>query len=356
MPVAAAILCAAEAATRVFSPFEQVDGSIRRRFGGSGLGLPISKHFVELHGGRIWFESEEGQGSTFYFTLPIDPPADDEGVARWFSPYQQYEERARPTRAPAPVVRPRFLVLETGGALQRLLTRYLSDAEITRVDTLQDAVRELARTPAQALLMNDLSVSQALEQLSESGGMPDGTPALVCSVPGIHEAAATLGVTDYLVKPIMREALLSALDRLEPPVQTLLVIDDEPDALRLFRRLLLGSGRGYRILKASDGQEALDILHAHPVDAILLDLVMPTMDGFQFLAHKSQDVALREIPTIAISARDPGGQPIVSNALAVERAGGISLPQLVACIEALSQILSPGGPTHAPASAGTSSD
>ena len=88
-------------------------------------------------------------------------------------------------------------------------------------------------------------------------------------------------------------------------------------------------------------------------DAILLDLVMPDVDGFQFLAAKNADAALRDLPVVVISARDPAGQPIVSKTLGVTRAEGISLPQLLACIEAISVILAPWQPSADQAPAAT---
>jgi CheY-like chemotaxis protein len=97
------------------------------------------------------------------------------------------------------------------------------------------------------------------------------------------------------------------------------------------------------VLRAFDGRQALEILRREQVDVILLDLIMPAMDGFQFLAAKSQEPALRDVPVILISARDPMGHPIVSNALAVTCRGGLSIQQLLACIEAVSTILSPVG-------------
>ena len=79
-----------ESQERIFEPFRQLDESIRRRHGGSGLGLSISKSFVELHEGKMWVESEKGQGTTFYMRLPIDPPASaGDGVLRWFNSYQR---------------------------------------------------------------------------------------------------------------------------------------------------------------------------------------------------------------------------------------------------------------------------
>ncbi len=342
-------------AGRIFEPFEQVDGSIRRRFGGSGLGLVVSKGFVELHGGKMWMESQVGSGTTFYFRLPIDaPPPLDSGVSRWFNPYWHYEERTRPSAAPAVTVHPRFVVLESGNALQRLLGRYLDGPELAPVGNLGEAMQELARNPAQALLVNDGSVSDMLRELSQSGILPDWTPAIICSVPGVYGAAGALGVADYLVKPISREALLGALDRLQLRGRTVLVVDDEPEAVRLFQRMLATAEPAYRVLRATSGNEALSILREQRVDAILLDLAMPDTDGFRLLERRDQDAKLRGIPVVVTSARDPAGQPIVAGALAAIRGAGLAVPQLLAAIQALSTILSPIGQVADPAPRGGS--
>jgi signal transduction histidine kinase/CheY-like chemotaxis protein len=325
---------------KLFQPFQQVDASIRRRYGGTGLGLSISKRFIELHGGKIWVESEEGSGTTFFFHIPLAPPTPmSSDFSRWLNPQWEYVERTRPSMAPKTVVRPRFIVLEAGDVLQRLLTRYLDGAEIVPVTSLEEAFRELSTSPSQAFLINDMSVSGALQHL-EATTLPYGTPVMVCSVPGVSESTDALGISDYLVKPVSRDDLLAALDRLDLGGKTVLIVDDEPDALRLFRRMLASAERDYRVLRARDGREALDILREQRPDAMLIDLVMPNMDGFQLLEAKSQDPALRDIPAIVVSARDPAGQPIVSNALAVMCRGGLSAHRLLTCIKSLSETLS----------------
>ncbi len=340
---------AADDLGRIFRPFEQLDGSIRRRHGGSGLGLCIGRSFVELHGGRIWVESERGRGTAFHFTLPLEPGVGSvQGVGRWFNPYWHYEERQRPSLAPTSLVRPRYVVCEAGEALQRLLRRYLDGAEILAAGGLEAARELLAAAPAQALLVNDASPARALERLGD-GGLPYGTPAIVCSLPGTTEAAGALGAHGYLVKPVSREALLGAIDRLPARPHTILVVDDEPEALQLFWRMLRSARRGYRVLTATSGGQALQLLREDPPDALLLDLVMPDMDGFQLLQAKNADAALRDIPAVVVSARDPAGQPAVTGSLAVLRGGGLSAPQLLACIEGLSRLLGPAREPEDPA-------
>ncbi len=347
---------------RLFHPFEQLDGSLRRHYGGTGLGLSISKSFVELHGGRMWLQSQVGEGTTFYFCLPVDLPAgitrsrphaspsgkgEDEkpepsptpsegSVLQWLRPDWEYAQRLHPSRVSPPAFRPRLIVLESGNSLQRMLGRYLEQVELAPVTSFAAALQELARAPAQALLINEMAVGDALGRLITEGLPSDGTPVLICSIPGTYEAATALGVADYLVKPIPRDALLATLDRLKVNGKTLLVVDDDAEVTRLFRRMLNSYGRGYRVLTTGEGRQALQMMRDEHPDVLLLDLAMPGMDGFQLLAEKNSDPSLRDIPVIVISARDPAGHPIVTNVVAITRNGGLTMPQLLACLRAIS--------------------
>ncbi len=333
---------------RLFEPFQQLDTSIRRRHRGSGLGLSISRRFIEMHGGRMWLESQVGVGTTFYFSLPLENPlpaalpgADD--PRRWYNPYEstEYRLRTRRSKAPAPDASPRVVLLEEGNALCHLFERYLEDLETVAVASFEEAVVELSRSPAQALVVNLPPFRQDLAPVERLRDLPYGTPAVSCWAPGEDEAARRIGVVRYLVKPISRQTLLSALAALGDGVRSVLLVDDQPDALRLFARILSSSERSYRVLRAKSGQRALSLLRQERPDVMLLDLVMPGMDGFQVLQEKSQDPSIRDIPVITISARDPSGEPIVSDTLTVTKSGGLSVRELLGCIQALAAILSP---------------
>ncbi len=326
----------------VFKPFQQLDGTVRSHWTGSGLGLSISKHFVELHKGRMWLESEPGRGAAFFFRLPIAEAvlAEDGEMMRWFSPHLTFVEKTRLPSLPKPVDRARLIVYERDSTLSRLLSRYLQNAELTLAPSLEAAIAQAERHPAQALLINAVSVGEDLLRLEREMALPDGLPVIVCSAPGIRDAAASLGAADYLIKPISREALLAVLDRLELDGATVLIVDDEPDALRLFRRMLASAGRGYRVLRASSAGQARQILSETTPDVVFTDLVMPGTDGFQLIAEMKANPALRDVPIVVISARDPLGQPIMSKSLAVARADGIAAPQLLATIDALVKTLS----------------
>ena len=328
--------------SKLFEPFQQLDGSIRRRHGGSGLGLSIAKRFVEMHGGRIWLESTSGVGTTFYFSLPVEtssPASLSTGDAkRWFSPYTAHEARVRRPKATAPTVAPRYIVLEEGDTLRRLLSRYLTEVEIVSVSDMAEAIRQLRRSPARALIAN-IPPSDRSSLLQSD--LPSDTPAVMCWVPGASEAARQLGVVRYLVKPVTRETLLSTLESLGGAVRRVLLVDDQPEALQLFSRMFASADRRYELLLAGNAQRALDLMRERHPDAVLIDLIMPGMDGFQLLQQKDQDSALRHIPAIVVSSRDPIGEAVISDGVVVARAGRLSARDLLACIQSLSQVLSP---------------
>jgi signal transduction histidine kinase/CheY-like chemotaxis protein len=335
---------------KLFTPFQQLDSSIRRRYGGSGLGLTISKRFIEIHGGNMWLESKVGEGTSFYFSLPVlahpEPVSlDGKNVQRWFNKYENldYRLRRRQFKAPMPSIIPRFVLLEKGKILHRMFTRYLEGVEVVLVPGIDQALAELDRSPAQALVVNELSLDGPFQARESLARLPYGTPALICRVPGESQVTSRLGVMHYLVKPISREALLAALEGLGKPVENILLADDNQEAVRLFSRMLATSDKGYNVIRATNGQRTLTLLRQRHPDVLLLDLIMPGMDGFQVLEQMKQDPAIRDIPVIVISSRDPSGDPVVSDSLLVSRTGGLSVRDLVDCIWAVSQTLNPVG-------------
>jgi signal transduction histidine kinase len=343
-----------EAQKRLFQPFQQLDVSLQRRYGGTGLGLSISKQFIELHEGAIWVESTEGQGTTFFFRLPINPPIPiDPGALRWINPYAPYAER--PERVPLPpvTVPPRLVVVEQGHTVQRLISRQWSHLEIAPAASMQAAIEGLQECPANLILVNQ---PYGHETLVDPMSLPENIPVVLLDIPGNESVASDLGVQEYLLKPISRAALLSALERLNRPIKTVLLVDDEPDALQLFSRILASSERGYRVLRAMNGQQALEILQAERPDVILLDLLMPEMDGLQVLSAKNQDPELRNIPVILTTARDPVSGPMVSKTLTVTTQGGLSLPLVLDCVGAITAVFAKHGLTGALTPQGTPAD
>lgn len=341
---------------RIFEPFQQANTSIRRRYGGSGLGLTISKQFIEMHGGRMWMESQPGMGTTFYFSLPKENPTlpvsalpPSTGLLRSIIPDDQsgYRIRSRAFQAPILPVNERFVIVDPEQTLERLLQRYLPNAKIENVGNLAAAVDALSRSPAQALILNKPHFEEAT---LSTVPIPYGTPTITCWLPGEHEAAQRLGALAYLIKPVSQEKLLNIITNLNTPVKTILVVDDEEDELHLFVRHLEAGGNRYQILQVTNGRRALSMLRTRHPDLMLLDLTMPGMDGFQVLEEKHRDPAIRDIPVIIISARDPSGDPIISDTFTVTQNGGLSQRNLITCIQVIGSILAPEAPQTTPAS------
>jgi len=332
---------------KIFEPFQQLDGSLRRRHGGSGLGLSISKRFVEMHGGKVSLESQVGVGTSITFSLPLDLPLSDDlprdGAKRWLDLYGEYEWKLRTSRskAPVPLVVPRYILLDEGESLERLFGSYLHGAETVTTRAVDEALSELNRSPAQALIVNTSPNGELPRLMAQLATLPRETPVIGCWVRAEDDAAQRLGVVRYLVKPITREKLLQTLKCLGNELKTVLLVDDQPEALQLLSRMLASGEREYDFLLAKTGQRALSLLRQRHPDVMLLDLIMPYMDGFQVLQEKSQDPSIRDIPVVVISSRDPTGDPIASNLLTVTRAGGLSARDLLACVQSLSQVLSP---------------
>ena len=155
------------------------------------------------------------------------------------------------------------------------------------------------------------------------------------------DVAHELGATRYLVKPIDREHLLGVIAEMGDDIQTVLIVDDHPEALQLFARMLESSDRDYHILQVDNARRGLDLLESRQPDLLLLDLIMPDMDGFELLQVKNLTPKVRDIPTIIISSQDPAGEPVVTDAIKVRRSDGLSVRELLTSIQAFSEILTP---------------
>jgi CheY-like chemotaxis protein len=166
-------------------------------------------------------------------------------------------------------------------------------------------------------------------------------PILSCWVPEQQGAFEQLGVEGYLVKPVDRDDLLASMAEVAPDAHSILLVDDDPEARQLFGRMLSDDDGEYGLLQAGDGEAALRMLRERQPDLLLLDLMMPHVDGFAVLEHKAGDENIRDIPTLILSARDPQKEPIISKALSVQRQNGLSARDLALALEAVTQALTP---------------
>lgn len=283
----------------LFEPFHRLaDGASPHE--GWGLGLAICKQFVELHGGTITAASEgvPGRGTTFTIRLPrharpAEPPAQPSQSGRTV-------ERLR-----AVASSPAVVVLEADPHVVNLYRRHLSTYRVEAASGESEAL-ELARSiSAHALLVNlpspeeHVSWSQRWWRL----GTQHSVRVIGCSMPGSRQLAQTVGLADFLVKPVTRETLLATIERANPRARTIAVIDDEPAMVRLLSRMLRASERRFEVIRAFDGQEGLELILRKRPDVILLDLVMPRVGGFSLLEILRNDPELADIAVVAVSAK-----------------------------------------------------
>jgi CheY-like chemotaxis protein len=286
---------------RLFQDFVQADASTTRKYGGTGLGLAISQRFCRMMGGDIAVESESGRGSTFTINLPAD------GAGRSEDPpsARPQEPAAAGTRARdrAPV-----LVIDDDPTVRLLMERHLTRegfAIVTAANGIEGLARARELHPSAITLdvmMPDLDGWTVLAALKGDPALAD-IPVVLVTIVDEKQRGYTLGATEYLVKPVDREKLASTLRTIcGRSAGALLLIDDDESARSVVRQSM--EREGWSVVEASNGRVGLERLRDARPDAIVLDLVMPEMDGFEFVAELREHSEWRDIPVIVITALD----------------------------------------------------
>ena len=282
----------------IFDEFRQSERTATRGYGGLGIGLAICRQLIELHGGQIGVVSsgEENGGSTFYFTLPA--------MSAQASAQADQETRSRTV----------LLLTECASAAARLqehLTRQGFEVNAVSIDTAPDWLSRVLASPPGALVLDFQPASargwELIEMLKGHPATQD-IPVLFYSLFQEQGSGSVLAL-DYLVKPMRTEALAHALRRHGlgngkcEKQRTILVVDDDPTILEMHTRIVQTHLPECRVLRATNGRIALDLMQREPPALVLLDLMMPELDGMGVLEAMQEDERTRGIPVVVLTAQ-----------------------------------------------------
>ena len=284
-----------EQLARLFEAFSQADAATTRKYGGTGLGLALSRRLCRMMGGDVTVTSEAGRGSTFTVRLPAQVA---EAIEEPVAPVGPAE------RAPAGIGT--VLVIDDEAAVRDLMQRFLAKEgfRVVTGSSGEEGLR-LARDLRPDAITLDVMMPgmDGWAVLSALKAEPDvaDIPVIMLTIVDDKNLGYALGASDYLTKPIDRERLVTVLKqhRRDRPV---LVVDDDVEVRQLFRRML--EPEGYSVLEAQNGRVALERLRDVTPSVILLDLMMPEMDGFEFVAEFRGHEAWRAIPIVVVTAKD----------------------------------------------------
>ncbi|NOQ33918.1 MAG: response regulator [Methanosarcinales archaeon] len=367
---------------KLFQPFMQADATTSREYGGTGLGLSLVKKFSELHGGTAWAESEPGKGSTFTFTIPVEcrakakkeAEATEEGMAgdevkvgaEAEMPEKMHEvpavketvtaEDLAAIEIPAIIEpaggsgdEPLILVVEDDTKSSELLTVTLTGAGYRVIPAYngRDALAVAKRLKPFAITldimlpgMDGWDVLKYLKYDSETSNIP----VIVVSMLDEAEVGFSLGVVDYFVKPVEKNTFVAALNNLKESLgidmPKVLVVDDDPDAVELVASMI--EPAGFEVIRAYGGEEGISKSFSEHPDALILDLMMPDVSGFDVVSRLKTDPETRNIPIIICTSRDPTSEDIIrlrSDVVSVMCKGEFAREELVNEIKKSAQLV-----------------
>jgi CheY-like chemotaxis protein len=283
----------AEQQAKLFEEFSQAESSTARRYGGTGLGLAITRKLARMMGGDVSVVSEPGKGSVFTVRLPggaavVATSSSEDSRPRGGDCVLVVDDDATARELIADQLKAEgFSVITAAGGLEGLkLAKDLRPIAITLDVMMPD--------------LDGWSVLAALRQDAELAEIP----VIMVTILDEQRRAASLGAAGYLTKPIDRERLTRMIGRFRAPARPtrVLLVEDDADQRERARGWL--EGQQWIVQEAADGREALARLQADKPDVILLDLMMPEMDGFAVVAALQKEPRWRDIPVIVITARD----------------------------------------------------
>jgi signal transduction histidine kinase/CheY-like chemotaxis protein len=288
----------------IFEEFRQVEGAADTAQEGTGLGLAITKRLVEQQGGKIAVESSPGKGSRFTFTLPAGFRSVSEGLS--VNPATNALSALVPGRT-----KPLILVVDDEVSARELLASYLdSQYRIVMAESGAEAVKRAKELRPDAITLDVfMSGGNGFETLVElrKGLETANIPIIIVSIVDQKQVGFALGAADYLIKPIRKPVLLETIHKHVPSAiddddATILLVDDDFRALELLEETLRSAG--YETQSVQSGARALEVLSSKLVSAVLLDLLMPGMDGFEVIRHLRSEPTLKDLPIFVMTGKN----------------------------------------------------
>lgn len=312
---------------QIFEEFYQTD-TMNRRGEGSGLGLTLSRRFIRMHSGEIWVESAGvvNQGSQFWIKLPFEtqPSLVPMGEARLLSAEKKT-----------------VLVLNDDFKVIEFFDRHLNKQHVIGINHPEDIINLTDINPTALIL--DINEYETLKNTDILKNFQSQFPIVTCSMPSGRHFMRELGVADYLIKPVSVDTLQHSLNQFTHEPQHILIVDDEKEIVRLFGRLLKALLPQCNLTMAYSGQEALALLETQQPDLVILDILMPDVDGLTVLKIMKTTTKLAHIPVIIASAKGASEAISASNdgRLYVQKPDGFQPLELVKCLENVIEYLNP---------------
>jgi len=291
-----------EQIAKLFQAFGQADASTTRRYGGTGLGLAISRKFCQMMGGDIGVTSESGHGSSFTATLPAE-------VQELAAEPAAEAPAARPGSLRLPSTGPLVLVIDDEPSGRELIQRALQK-EGFRVETAASGADGLAaarRLKPAAITLDVMMPGMdgwAVLTTLKSDAVTAEIPVIMVTIVDDRSLGFALGAADYLVKPIDRNRLVTVLERFSArkTAGQVLIVEDDAQTREMLRRTV--EKAGWRVVEAQNGRAGLDRAVVETPAVVLLDLLMPVLDGFGFMRQFRQHAPCAQVPVIVITAKD----------------------------------------------------
>jgi signal transduction histidine kinase/DNA-binding response OmpR family regulator len=284
----------------LFKAFSQAESSTTRRFGGTGLGLYLTKSFSKILGGDVSIDSEHGKGSTFTLILPLISTVGVEKIAQVTLPKLESKEI---------VLAKTVLVVDDDPKIHELMQQTLDKAGIGVLHAFHgEECLSLARQYQPDLITLDviMPLMDGWSTLSALKADPNlvNIPVILVSMLLEKDLGFALGAVDYINKPIQPRALIEKIEHVLPAdaIKSVLIVDDEANSRNIIRRSIQKSG--WEVLEAKNGRDALTVLGQHTPSIILLDLMMPEMDGFAVIKELQKHEKWAQIPVVIITAKE----------------------------------------------------